>query len=293
MSVPLGGFNDPSKWVDIIIGTGVISNKTATQFQAGVTARNDWAELRATAKTTVTAGIDISVKVNRTCYASGLTIHANSQGGDGQGYAIERNATYGIVVWHGSGAPYTGADPLPASTPEELRITVQGTAIRYYVNGVLVYTGTLLGWVSTSLYVGMYANPNTAAGGAVAGTVTFTSTATPPPAPPTITISPIAASAQVGQVVLLNSTVSGGTSPYTVRWYDSANTLLGTGVSLSVTPIAAGTILIHAIVTDATGLQATSNTSTITVTTPTPSEFTVTIDSIPIRGVSVTVERVS
>jgi parallel beta-helix repeat protein len=80
-----------------------------------------------------------------------------------------------------------------------------------------------------------------------------------------ITILPASSTFDVGQSQTFNSTVSGGTLPYTYQWC-----LNGTAVpdgnfsSWAFTP-SAGSYMIYANVTDSVGVQATSNTATVTV----------------------------
>jgi hypothetical protein len=83
---------------------------------------------------------------------------------------------------------------------------------------------------------------------------------------PSVTVSPTSVTMDVGQSQTFNSTVSGGTLPYSYQWC-----LNGTAVpsanssSWTFAPASAGSYTIYANVTDSVGVQATSNTATITV----------------------------
>ena len=81
-----------------------------------------------------------------------------------------------------------------------------------------------------------------------------------------VTVSPSSANLDVDQSQTFNSTVSGGTFPYTYQWC-----LNGTAVSdadlssWTFTPTSAGSYTIYANVTDSSGEQAASNTANVTV----------------------------
>jgi hypothetical protein len=77
-----------------------------------------------------------------------------------------------------------------------------------------------------------------------------------------VTISPSSATLDVGQSQLLKSSVTGGTSPYTYRWY-----LNGVPVSeaknptWTFTPASPGFYTVYVKVTDSLGMHTTSNTA--------------------------------
>jgi hypothetical protein len=79
-------------------------------------------------------------------------------------------------------------------------------------------------------------------------------------------ISPSSAIIDVGQQQLFNSSVTGGTSPYTYRWYLDGTVVSGaTNVTWTFTPASSGYYTVYLNVTDSVGAQATSNIVNITV----------------------------
>jgi len=82
--------------------------------------------------------------------------------------------------------------------------------------------------------------------------------------PLSVTILPTSVTLDVGQSKLFNSTVSGGTSPFTYQWYSNGSPT-GTGATWTFTPSSAGSYSIYVNVTDAVGAVAKSNTAIVTV----------------------------
>lgn len=100
---------------------------------------------------------------------------------------------------------------------------------------------------------------------------------TPPP-PLIISVTPITASIQTGEQIILTATVQGGTSPYTVNWIDNVSKMvLGSGLTYPFSAAVAGTYEIYAEATDSLGVKATSAIVTITVTAPAPTQYTLSI----------------
>jgi PKD repeat protein len=99
------------------------------------------------------------------------------------------------------------------------------------------------------------------------GSIVDSNTATVTVNPPlSVHILPASITTDVDQPQLFTSNVSEGTSPYTYQWYlnDSAVSN-ATNATWTFTPTSAGDYTVYVNVTDAAGVQATSNTATITV----------------------------
>jgi hypothetical protein len=85
-------------------------------------------------------------------------------------------------------------------------------------------------------------------------------------ASPSLSISPSSSAIPLGQSQTFNSTVSGGTSPYSYQWFLNGTAVSGAYFSeWTFTPTSQGSYTIYANVTDSNGVQATSNAATITV----------------------------
>ncbi len=80
-----------------------------------------------------------------------------------------------------------------------------------------------------------------------------------------VSMSPTSITLEVDQSQTFNSTVSGGTSPYTYQWFLNGSVQGETLSSWAFTPTLAGSYTIYANVTDNIGVQATSSTATVTV----------------------------
>jgi hypothetical protein len=86
---------------------------------------------------------------------------------------------------------------------------------------------------------------------------------------PTVTISPTIAIIEVAQSQLFTSTVSGGTVPHSYEWYLNATLVSGaTSSTWSFMPTMAGQYTVYVKMTDAAGIQATSNSASVTVNVP-------------------------
>jgi hypothetical protein len=82
--------------------------------------------------------------------------------------------------------------------------------------------------------------------------------------PLSVNILPTSATLDVGQSKLFNSTISGGTPPFTYQWYSNGSPG-GTGATWSFAPASAGSYSIYVNVTDAVGTVVKSNTAIIIV----------------------------
>ncbi len=83
--------------------------------------------------------------------------------------------------------------------------------------------------------------------------------------PSWVSITPLSASANTGQSLTFNSTVTGGTFPYNYQWYLNGIPVAGaTSTSWSFTPAASGAYYILVNVTDSAGDTAQSQTAIVT-----------------------------
>jgi hypothetical protein len=107
-------------------------------------------------------------------------------------------------------------------------------------------------YVSVTDSVGTQATSNTA-------TVTVNSALS-------VTISPGSVTLDVDQSQLFTSTVTGGTPPYTYRWYlDDQMVSSDKKSNWTFTPTSAGSYKVYVNVTDSVGMEATSKAATVTV----------------------------
>jgi len=103
---------------------------------------------------------------------------------------------------------------------------------------------------------------------AVPTTVTSTAATLTVTAPPAvaITISPTSASMNVNNSQIFTSAVTGGTAPFTYKWYLDLTEISGaTSSTYTYTPTVSGNYTIYAQVTDSLSQTDTSNSATITV----------------------------
>lgn len=91
---------------------------------------------------------------------------------------------------------------------------------------------------------------------------------------PSVTVSPVSAGLNVGQLQLFISDVSNGTSPFSYQWCLNGSAVSGaTGSTWAFVPSSAGSYSVYLNVTDSVGDRVKSNTATVTVSTVVP-EFT-------------------
>jgi hypothetical protein len=83
---------------------------------------------------------------------------------------------------------------------------------------------------------------------------------------PSVGILPAFATMLIGESQMFTSSVSGGTSPYSYRWYLNGSSVSGaTDAYWIFTPSSIGSYNVYVTVTDAAGVVATSTTFTVTV----------------------------
>jgi YVTN family beta-propeller protein len=81
---------------------------------------------------------------------------------------------------------------------------------------------------------------------------------------PTVSITPASSTMDVGQSHVFTSSVTGGTSPYSYKWYLNA-VANGTSSSWTFTPSSAGSYGVYVNVTDSGGVRSKSNVASVTV----------------------------
>ena len=86
---------------------------------------------------------------------------------------------------------------------------------------------------------------------------------------PTVTISPVAVNMTVGTLQTFNSSVSGGTPPYSYQWYLNGSQFSGaTGSTWIFNATSAGTYIVFLRATDSYNITVQSNNATVKVETP-------------------------
>jgi hypothetical protein len=134
---------------------------------------------------------------------------------------------------------------------------------QWYLNGSAVSGATSPFWIFTpssagsyNVYLNVTDNAGFTAQSNIA-TVTFNPALSVNVTPGFVVIS-------VGQSQLFNSTVSGGTSPYSYQWYLNSTTVSGANSSSwNFTPTSLGYYTVYLKVNDTAGGQATSNTANL------------------------------
>jgi hypothetical protein len=102
----------------------------------------------------------------------------------------------------------------------------------------------------------------------------------PPPPQLLVSINPMSASVNKGQSVSFNSSVSGGTPPYSYQWYLDSNPVSGaTSTGWTTTFTAVGVHYVYLMVTDSKGKTAQSDVARISVV------------SVPVGGYSVSIKE--
>jgi outer membrane protein assembly factor BamB/PKD repeat protein len=139
---------------------------------------------------------------------------------------------------------------------------------QWYLNGGAVSGATSSSWDFTPTSTGTYQVYLNVTDSLNVKAQSNTATVTTNPVP-TISISPTSAVIEVAQSQLFTSTVSGGTSPHSYQWYLNETLVSGaTSGSWTFTPTTTGQYTVYVKMTDAVGMQATSNNATVTVNVP-------------------------
>lgn len=177
-------FNDPAKWNEIIIGSGVVSERLADSFKMTVIAFGDEAGLRTVSSLEVPfeAMILLTGNTGRSMlYLQPADLKA--------GYSVMRDPAYGVLIAAEGGFPLIMPDPVARMDLAEMRIKIENNMVYFYYNGVQVYSKTLAGWLSKQYKVLIKSNANLVSGQVVAGTNLASSGLPPPPAMYPLTIS--------------------------------------------------------------------------------------------------------
>lgn len=292
MSYLVGNFDDPSKWAKILIGTGSIPSITADIFQATCSAAGDIAGLVTVAPQDLSS-CDIRFYADRRTARTALVLRTKQDFANPLPdeveylYALIRDEYgYGLKIFDGYGwLYYAVTDPVAPSDLAEMRIVISGGIIHFYYNGIEVWN-QVSRIPLESLYIYLLAIATF--GVTTTGTTTFRAV----PLPLAIDVTPKSASLQVGQSQMFSAMASGGQSPYNIRWIDNATqTEIGIGNTYTFAATLAGNFEIYAVATDSSGQTASTPIIPITVTAPAPKHI-LTIDSMPITGIPITIEKV-
>jgi len=172
----------------------------------------------------------------------------------------------GVII-----SPGSAAIDLGQSVFFTLSFQTEGTppyTYQWYLNGSAVSGAVSSSWNFTPASTGtyqIYLNVTDSLNVKVQSNV---ATVTTNPVP-TVSISPTAAVIEVAQPQMFTSTVSGGTIPHSYQWYLNETLISGaTSGSWIFTPATAGQYTVYVKITDAAGMQATSNSATVTVNVP-------------------------
>ncbi|MDH7563921.1 MAG: PKD domain-containing protein [Candidatus Bathyarchaeota archaeon] len=96
--------------------------------------------------------------------------------------------------------------------------------------------------------------------------------------PLSVSISPLLAYVNPGHIVPFTSTVSGGTSPYSYKWYMNGNPVSGANASTwAFQPMAVGTYYVQLVVTDANNNTAQSEIARVIVSEPSVGGYSISL----------------
>jgi outer membrane protein assembly factor BamB len=136
---------------------------------------------------------------------------------------------------------------------------------QWYLNGSAASGATSSSWTFTPASTGSYQVYLNVTDSLNVKAKSNTAIVTTNPVP-SFSISPSSAVIEVAQPQLFTSAVSGGTSPHSYQWYLNGTLVpSATSGSWTFTPASAGSYTVYAKMTDAVGMQATSNNATVTV----------------------------
>jgi hypothetical protein len=135
---------------------------------------------------------------------------------------------------------------------------------QWYLNGTAVSGATSASWTFTPTYAGYYTIYLKVIDSVGVTSISNTASATVHAAP-SVSISPSSTTIDMSQSKIFNSTVSGGWSPYTYKWYVNGVLQSSTTSTFTFTPSASGSYSIYLNVTDNLGVRAKSNVATVTV----------------------------
>jgi outer membrane protein assembly factor BamB len=139
---------------------------------------------------------------------------------------------------------------------------------QWYLDGSPVPSATGATWTFTPASAGSYTVYLNATDSVGASTASNTALATVNGAL-SATISPTSISTNVSQPQHFNSSVTGGTSPYTYQWYLNGSSVTGaTSENWTFTPTSTGYYTVYLNVTDSVGMIAISPASDVTVAIP-------------------------
>ncbi len=169
----------------------------------------------------------------------------------------------GVVISPGSAAIDLGQSVYFTSY-----LQTEGTppyTYQWYLNGSAVLGATSSNWTFTPASTGTCQVHLNVTDSLNIKVQSNTATVTTNPIP-TVAISPASAVIEVAQSQLFTSTVSGGTSPYSYQWYLNGTLVSGATSGIwAFIPATAGQYTVYVKMTDAVGMQATSNNATVTV----------------------------
>lgn len=290
-------FNDPTIWTEILRhGGSVAISVDGLSFEAVGSANGDVAGM-VTQEPYDLAGKIVEVSVeNDGLTQQNLTICdqqvTNADPTDQQtvlGYSIQKNNYHKqIRVSKNDGGGWHLLTYVNWSGPlGSLRIEITEGEIRFYEEGTLKYSEPF-NLPTSNLFIHLHGYASTDYTGADIFSNFDLSYYTPPP--PTITISPSEPqNISIIDSIQFTANVSGGTPPYTINWYVN-NVLMDSGTQVVFQPIGIGVYAIYAIVTDGEGVTAQSTTVNVTVT-EVPSHYILSINSTPIQGIPITIQR--
>jgi hypothetical protein len=289
MSFPMNDFGNTAKWLEVLVGTGNVSEKTMSSFKASCYAENDVAGL-VTVNFNDLRETDIRVFADRRTARTVLLIREdqvvtnllNPARPSQYLYAFIRDSVYGIQVYNGYGYLFSMDDPVAPSEQVEMRIVITGDTVNFYYNGTLIFSETPPEWAGFDLshlyvYCATFATEYTTQ----TGTTTFYSEYVPPPQ----------------HSLTIMATVGGTTNPASGTYtYDE-----GANVQVQALPSSGykfdhwelDGVNIGSVNPTIVTMNADHTLLAVFAEIPLPPTHTLTVDSTPIQGVPFTIEKVS